>query len=157
MFKWSVLAGLYKPTDPSIFCRVSSYTAQQTREDVPDFSMLKYPVSLANISTFEIANDISLNVYTVNEKNVKKSKKKPVEEVNDGQLPSEYEHPSECESDTSDKGPPTKKRRCHFLDDEASGSDSDEEEGDLDGCIDKNYMRVPCSTTQYTKGVTVKR
>ena len=88
--------------------------------------MLNYPV----ISKFENANDISVNVYSINENNVKKSKKKPVEKVNDEQRPDEI--PSECESDG----------RCHFLDDEAeaSGSDSDEEKGDLDGFIDNEEL-----------------
>ena len=79
---------------------------------------------------------------------MKTSKEKPVEEVNDGQFPSECdpdELPSECESDgyDSDELRPAKKRICHFLDDEASGSDNDEEEngeGDLDGFIDNKEL-----------------
>ena len=118
-----MLASLYTP--PHSVDRVSWYQTYEVYDDASDFSTLNYPVSLTNISKFENTNDISVNVYTVHEKIVNKSKKKPVEEVND-------ELPSECESDgyDSDELPPAKKRRCHkrpsvkkrrcqFLDDEA--------------------------------------
>ena len=99
-FKCSVLASLYKPTDLKNQCRVSSYTAYEDYADTQDLSMLSYPVSLTNISKFENVNDISINVYIVHEKIVKKSRK-PIEKVND-------ELPSEC--DDSDELPPDKKR-----------------------------------------------
>ena len=66
-FKWSVLAGLYEPTDPDNVCRVSSYTACEGYEDAPDFSMLTYPVSLREIKKFEKVNNISVNVYAIGE------------------------------------------------------------------------------------------
>ena len=64
-FKYAVQAGLYKPSDPQHSTRISSYSYTETREDVPDFSMLKYPVTLRNIDQFEKKNDISVNVYGI--------------------------------------------------------------------------------------------
>ena len=64
-FKYAVQAGLYKPSDPQHSTRVSSYSYTETREDAPDFSMLKYPVTLRNIEQFEKKNDISVNVYGI--------------------------------------------------------------------------------------------
>ena len=65
-FKYAVLAGLYKPSDH--VDRVSSYTPFEAQENVPDFSMLTFPVTLRSIGKFEEKNDISVNVYAGDEK-----------------------------------------------------------------------------------------
>ena len=67
-FKWAVLAGLYTPTDPKSPGRVSSYTACEYYKDAPDFTTLTYPVALKDISKFEKRNNISINVYSIDEK-----------------------------------------------------------------------------------------
>ena len=66
-FKYAVQAGLYEPSSPRQSHRVSSYTYTEALEDAPDFSMLEFPVSLRSIKKFEKANDISVNVYGVEE------------------------------------------------------------------------------------------
>ena len=59
-FKYTVLAGLYEPSDH--VDRVSSYTPFEAQENLPDFSMLKFPVTLRSIGKFEEKNDIPVNV-----------------------------------------------------------------------------------------------
>ena len=66
-FKYAVLAGLYEPSSKKKPDRLSSYAYTEALEDVPEFSMLEFPVSLRNIKKFEKANDISVNVYGVEE------------------------------------------------------------------------------------------
>ena len=65
-FKYAILAGLFEPssTNPS---RVSSYSYTETLDDIPDFNMLEFPVSLRDISKLEKANDVFVNVYGVEE------------------------------------------------------------------------------------------
>ena len=58
-----LVAGLYDAPD-----RVSSYMSFEIQEDAPDFSMLKFPVTLRSIGKFEEKNNISINVYAVDEK-----------------------------------------------------------------------------------------
>ena len=66
-FKYAVLAGLYEPSSPTNPSRVSSYDYVETLDDAPDFSMLEFPVELRQISKFEKTNDISVNVYGIEE------------------------------------------------------------------------------------------
>ena len=75
-FKWSVLTGLYETTDSDHVQRISSYNDHENHEDAPNFSMLTYPVELRSIAKFEKANNISINVYTVMEEEVKISGKR---------------------------------------------------------------------------------
>ena len=64
-FKYAILAGLYEQS--GTVHRVSSYDYTEDLDDVPDFRMLEFPVSLRDISKFEKANDVSVNVYGVEE------------------------------------------------------------------------------------------
>ena len=109
-FKYAVLADLYNvPRDPQ---RVSSYTSFEVKENVPDFSTLKFPVTLRSIGKFEERNDISVNVYAVEEKERKAGKRKA---TSDGSAP--------------------KRRRNEFIDDECDDEESDED-GNLPDLID---------------------
>ena len=65
--------------------RVSSYSYTETLEDVPDFTMLKFPVTLQNINKFEKMNNISINVYTV-EETKQKNKRDDKKENKDGKF-----------------------------------------------------------------------
>ena len=107
-FKWSVLAALYTPDDRNSV-RVLSYQRileDPTTVNVPDFSMLTYPVTLKNINKFETRNNISVNVYSIEEKKNKDDASQdafnhrvaaiPPEEDDD----SEELLPSECDLDT---------------------------------------------------------
>ena len=40
----------------------------ETADDVPDFSQLPFPVELKDITKFENLNDISVNVYGIEER-----------------------------------------------------------------------------------------
>ena len=71
-YKYAILAGLYKPTNPSSPSRISLYTAHETAPDAPNFSMLTYPVTLRDIGKFERINYISVNVYSVDKEKKKK-------------------------------------------------------------------------------------
>ena len=152
-FKYAVLAGLYKPTDPLNPSLLSSYIAHETAEDAPDFSMLTYPVSLREIDKFERVNDISVNVYGVEEYRVKKKKNQntPVkEEVQVG-----------VKRRLSYKKPPSKSRRIDggrslFLDDEAvlSGDDSsedesEEEDGNISDLFDDDNNEIEIDPSIY--------
>ena len=70
-FKYAVLAGLYEPFGGINGDRISSYAYAEILEDAPDFSMLEFPVTLRSIKTFETKNNISVNVYGVDEKEKK--------------------------------------------------------------------------------------
>ena len=63
-FKWSVLAALHQPTSETNRNLTSSYTAYESKYD---FSGLKFPVSLRQISIFENKNNLSVNVYGIDE------------------------------------------------------------------------------------------
>ena len=63
-FKWSVLAALHQPTSKTQRNLTSSYTAYESKYD---FSGLKFPVSLRQISIFENKNNLSVNVYGIDE------------------------------------------------------------------------------------------
>ena len=120
-FKWSVLAGLYEPTDSDHVQRASSYTDHENREDAPNFSMLTYPVELRSIAKFEKANNISVNVYTLMGEEVKTGGKR---KSNPAPTPAKSGKRRVGNAD-----PNTKRRRCEFIDDEA-------EHSDLDGFLD---------------------
>ena len=66
-FKYAVLAGLYEPSGGINGDRISSYTYAEILDDSPNFSMLEFPVSLRSIKKFESKNNISVNVYGVEE------------------------------------------------------------------------------------------
>ena len=63
-FKWSVLAGLHESTSMRHNNQTSSYTAY---EDNYNYSGLKFPVSLNQIRIFENKNNVSVNVYGIEE------------------------------------------------------------------------------------------
>ena len=67
-----------------VFLRVSSYTYCEVQEGGPDFSMLKFPLTLRSIGKFEEKNNISVNVYAVDEKERKAGKRKA---TSDGPAP----------------------------------------------------------------------
>ena len=69
-----MLEGLYEPTDPNAKCRVSSYTAHETRDDAPKFFMFNYLVAIKDVSKFEKKNTISVNAYSIEE--IKEKKKR---------------------------------------------------------------------------------
>ena len=80
--KYVVLAGLYNvPCDPQ---RVSLYTYCDVQEGAPDFSMLTLPITLRSIGKFEENNNISVDVYAVDEKERKGTKLKA---TSDGPTP----------------------------------------------------------------------
>ena len=79
-FQWSVLAGLEKPTSKSQKHQTYSYT-KYVYENKYDFTMLSLPVPLKDIPKFEQSNNISINVYGVDEK--KSSKNNPSHERTD--------------------------------------------------------------------------
>ena len=128
VFKWSVLAGLYEPTDSDIVSSVSSYIDCENHEDAPNFSMLTYPVELRSIAKFEKANNISVNVYAVMEEEVKTSGKRKSNPT-----------PTPAKGCVGNADPIPKRRRCDFIDDEVEYSDSegiDSNGEDLDGFLD---------------------
>ena len=76
-FKYAVLTGLYEPSDPRNSNRISSYTYCEVQENEPDFSMLRI------IGKFEEKNNISVNVYAVDEKERKAGKRKATSDGNE--------------------------------------------------------------------------
>ena len=110
-FRHAVVAGLYTPLTHSSL--VYSYKQFVDRDDAPDFSMLTFPVQLRDIVKFEAKNEISVNVYGVDERDCKRK------------APSKTTKP---------------KSRCEFLDDEAieSGDESSDEseDGNVSDLID---------------------
>ena len=105
-FKYAVLAGLYESSDPRDSNRVSSYTYCEVQEGAPDFSM-------QSIGKFVENNIIPVNVYAVDEKERKATKRKA----------------------TSD-GPAPKRRRNEFIDHEADDDEESDEYGNLSDFID---------------------
>ena len=65
-FKWSVLAALHEPTNHKNL--TYSYTKYQQEYD---YSGLRFPVSLNQIKIFENKNNVSINVYGVQESDKK--------------------------------------------------------------------------------------
>ena len=59
-FKWAILAGLHVPTTSSHPCHVYAY---RHYEKLYDWSSLNFPVLLKDITKFEKANNIRVNVY----------------------------------------------------------------------------------------------
>ena len=105
---------MYELSDPRKSNRVPSYTYYEVQEGVPDFSMLTFPVTVRSIDKFERTNNISMDVYAIDEKYPKK-------QGNGMQLVK-------------------RRRRNEFIDDEAScegdeGSDI-EEDGNISDIID---------------------
>ena len=66
-FQYAVLAALYKPSSSTNPSSVYSYTYTESLDDVPSFDMMEFPVTLRSIDRFEKANNISVNVYAVEE------------------------------------------------------------------------------------------
>ena len=71
-FRHTVVAGLYRPSDPTHSTRISSYEYCKGEDDFPDFSMLSYPVPLKDIAK---VNNISVNVYSIAESKERKRRK----------------------------------------------------------------------------------
>ena len=61
-FKWAFLAARHKPTSPTNQCEVFSY---REYENLYDWSMLSFPVSLDQIEKFEEKNNVSIHVFAV--------------------------------------------------------------------------------------------
>ena len=59
-FPWSIVAALNKPSVP--VDKVTSYPHFNT---ILSVSGIDFPIALKDISKFELLNDISINVYTI--------------------------------------------------------------------------------------------
>ena len=87
-FKWSILAGLYEPTDPKYQYRVSQYTTCEVCRLFYDFLYMFICRNMLmrlmkDFKKFEKANNISSNVYTIDEiTQLKKKKNHTAEEAN---------------------------------------------------------------------------
>ena len=109
-FKYAVLAGLYDaPHNPH---PVFSYTSFEIQEDASDFSMLTFPVTLRSIGKFEQKNNISVNVYAIDKRERKGTKRKATSEQSSA---------------------PKRRRRKEFIDDEAECNEDEESDMDEDG------------------------
>ena len=105
---------MYEPSDPQHSNGVSMYTYCEVQEGAPDLSMLTFPVTLRSNDKFERKNNISVNVYAIDEKERKAGKRKATD------------------------GPSTileGRRRNEFIDDEASCEGDEESDTDEDGNI----------------------
>ena len=156
-FQWSVLAGLEKPTSPTNKNETYSYT-KYVYENKYNFSMLPLPVPLKDIPKFEKKNNVSINVYGVDEiKKKKSSKKNPsidddmviepdeddmdIDESDDIQ-PRKRRNRRIIESDDDDDDVIPSKTDSFILDQaDVEGDDSDDDDdevdddGDLEGFI----------------------
>jgi hypothetical protein len=72
-FRHAVMAGLFTPENNRN--QVYSYAQFYDKEDTPIFN-LTYPVKLKDIAKFEKVNDITINVYGINERRVHRKTEK---------------------------------------------------------------------------------
>ena len=133
-FKYAVLAGLYKPSKSKKADHISSYKYTESLTDTPDFRMLTFPTSLKEINKFEKANNISVNVYSIDEK----KNKNGCETTTDGKS-------KDKKSGVQKRKNRTKNQRSKrikistFIDDEVECCDDNQDESDEEQCVIMYY------------------
>ena len=131
-FKYAVLTGLYKPTDPLNPSRVPPYTGHETAPDAPNFSMLTYPVTLRDIGKFKRINNISVNVYSVDKEKMKKHyNEEKIADVVEGER---EKRKRSCKNRLSHK-----RQKLDFIDNETvlcGDCSEDEDESDMEDDIE---------------------